>query len=205
METVLFFTLCGYLSGSILFAQVAAKLMNKREMLQKSRDQNPGTANAFQYGGFWCGLMTLCGDLLKGFLPVYLFFQYGGGLSAFPLGAALVIAAPVIGHGFPLFFQFKGGKGIAVTFGSLMGLYPAWGPVIIFVALFLFFSLVLRVTPHFHRTIITYLTALVYLFWQQTDMGVVLGFLLITMTVCLRMHMSKEERVEMKVRLLWMH
>lgn len=36
-------------------------------------------------------------------------------------------------------------------------------------------------------------------------MGVVLGFLLITMTVCLRMHMSKEERVEMKVRLLWMH
>ena len=84
-------------------------------------------------------------------------------------------------------------------------MYPAWGPVILFAALFLFFSLVLRVTPHFYRTIITYLSALVCLFWQQADMGVVLGFLLITMTVCLRMHMSKEERVEMKVRLLWMH
>lgn len=205
MGTALFFILCGYLSGSILFAQAAVKLMKKGDILQNSRDRNPGTANAFQYGGFWCGLITLCGDLMKGFLPVSVFFRYGGGLTASSLAAALVIAAPVIGHAFPLFFKFRGGKGIAVTFGCLLGLYPAWVPVIVFAAFFLLFSLVLRVTPHFHRTIVTYLSALAWLFWQQADFGVVLGFLIITMMVCLRMHMSKEERVEMKVRLLWMH
>lgn len=205
MNTLLFFILCGYLSGNILFAQVAAKLMNKEEILKKSRDQNPGAANAFQYGGFWCGLITLWGDLLKGILPVHFFLNYGGELTTFPLATALVIAAPVTGHGFLVFFKFKGGKGIAVSFGCLLGLYPDWRPVIIFASLFLIFSSVLRVTPHFHRTIVTYLSALVSIFWQQADAGAALGFLFITIIVCLRMRMSKEERVEMKVKVLWRH
>ena len=67
------FAVLGYLSGSVLYARVFARLFRKENMLEQSRDQNPGTANAFLYGGFWCGTLTLVFDLLKGFLPVYLF------------------------------------------------------------------------------------------------------------------------------------
>ena len=61
-------------------------------------DYNPGTANAFMYGGFWCGLFTLLFDLLKGFIPVYQFMHYGNAVKVDPFMAALVIAAPVIGQ-----------------------------------------------------------------------------------------------------------
>ena len=57
------FILLGYLSGSVLYARVFARLFGKEEMIENSRDRNPGTANAFMYGGFWCGLLTLICDI----------------------------------------------------------------------------------------------------------------------------------------------
>ena len=66
----------GYLSGSVLYARIFARLFRKEDMLEGSRDHNPGTANAFMYGGFWCGFLTLICDLGKGFLPVYLFILH---------------------------------------------------------------------------------------------------------------------------------
>ena len=73
------------------------------------------------------------------------------------LSCAFVIAAPVIGHIFPIFFRFRGGKGIAVTFGCLLGLLPSWQPLAWLAAFFIFFSVVVRITPHYYRTLITYL------------------------------------------------
>ena len=66
------FIVMGYLCGSVLFARICAKLFNKPEILLESKDKNPGAANAFQYGGFLCGILTLGGDLAKGFLPIFL-------------------------------------------------------------------------------------------------------------------------------------
>ncbi len=204
MKTFLFI-LAGYLSGSVLFAQLAAKLFRKKEILENSKDKNPGTANAFQYGGFCSGLFTLCGDLLKGFLPVHLYLKCGGDFSAVPFLAALLLAAPVAGHAFPVFYRFQGGKGIAVTFGCLLGLYPTNTPVVLFALLFVFFSSILRVTPHFYRTVVTYLAEQLLLFRLPCEPGIRLGFLLITGLVCMRLHMSKEEREEMRIKVLWMH
>lgn len=76
IETVKFIVI-GYLSGSILFARVCAKLMNKPAIFQESRDGNPGTVNAFKYGGFICGIITLIGDFAKGFLPVFVLSVFG--------------------------------------------------------------------------------------------------------------------------------
>lgn len=73
MEEIMTYALFGYICGSILFARVAAALFHQDREYEKSEDGNPGTVNAFRYGGFWCGLITLCGDLLKGFIPVFLF------------------------------------------------------------------------------------------------------------------------------------
>lgn len=122
MTTTLLFIAFGYFSGSVLFAKVTSKVFHKPAILQDSKDGNPGTANAFQYGGFWCGTITLFGDLLKGAIPVYLYQKSGGNFIDMPALAALVLIAPVLGHAFPAFYRFRGGKGIAVTFGCLLGL-----------------------------------------------------------------------------------
>ena len=199
------FILLGYLSGSVLYARIFARLFGKENMLERSRDKNPGTANAFMYGGFWCGLLTLLCDIGKGFLPVFFFLRIGGELRASVLATSLVIAAPVVGHVFPLFYQLRGGKGIATTFGSLLGLFPVLKPSLILAVFFLFFSLILRVSPHFYRTLMAYVCALFYMSWKIEWQAVTIGFAVITLVICIRMLASTEEREKMKVTLLWMH
>ena len=151
MEEIMTYALFGYICGSILFARVAAALFHQDREYEKSEDGNPGTVNAFRYGGFWCGLITLCGDLLKGFIPVFLFASTHEE-EIFFMPGALVLAAPVLGHAFPLFHRFSGGKGIAVSFGCLLGLMPFWRPFVILAGFFLLFSLIVVITPNFQGT-----------------------------------------------------
>ena len=193
------YMILGYLSGSVLYARVFSSLLGKDHIYDRSKDRNPGTANAFTYGGFWCGLGTLLGDLLKGAVPVRLYLR--GASSSPSLALALVAAAPVFGHAFPVFYRFQGGKGIAATFGCLLGLLPVWQPLALFIGAFLLFSLVIRITPHFQRTIFSYLLTLLCMLLTKQRPEIILGFLLITAIVCLRMHMSKEPRESMLVRL----
>ena len=202
MLTPLLFILGGYLCGSVLFARLAADLFGKTAILSESKDANPGAADAFQYGGFWCGALVLCGDLAKGFLPVRLCLAYADLFDPFPLLLPLALAAPVVGHTFPLLFHFRGGKGIAVTFGCLLGLWPMWEPVVCFALVFIFFSLILRVSPHFYRTVVTYLLtlALLVLRCPPVTWG---SFLLMSCAVLLRFHLSKEVREPMVVNVLW--
>ena len=199
------YVLLGYLSGSVLYAKVFARIFGKEKMIESSKDKNPGTANAFMYGGFWCGALTLICDLLKGFLPVFLYMQYTDPQP--PSGAlaiSFILAAPVVGHAFPLFYRFKGGKGIAATFGCLLGLFPRWQPAVTLAVFFIFFSVVLRITPHFYRTLAAYFCALLSMMCLVDVHAVLVGFAIITAVVCIRMFASSEEKEKMKVKLLWM-
>ena len=135
----LIYSAAGYISGSILFARVFGAVF-KKDIISQSRDGNPGTANAFMYGGFFCGLFTIIFELLKGFMPVFLYLRKDALLFT-DLGIAFVMAAPVLGHAFPIFYRFRGGKGIAVSFGSLLGLLPAVTPVSILAFTFYSFPL----------------------------------------------------------------
>lgn len=219
---VVFITL-GYFMGSLLFAPFFGNKLKHRDIIGDTKDRNPGTANAFMEGGLLCGIMTLIGDIGKGFLPVFLclnmgnisigrffhqlpVFRYGEqGNGVGGIGLALVLLAPVMGHMFPVYHKFRGGKGIAVTFGSLLGFAPNLFPALTLAVIFIVFSLVIRITPHFYRTIGTYLfTASVFLIWGHT-LGLKLGFLLITIMLCIRMHMSTEPREQCKVSFLWTH
>lgn len=120
-----------------------------------SSDGNPGTANAFLYGGVFCGILVLLADLGKGALPVFLAARH---LDPEEKLFALVMAAPVVGHAYPLIDRYgKGGKAIAVSFGVLLGLYPVFLPVLLLAGVYLFFSLVLVVEPHSLRTGLTFL------------------------------------------------
>ncbi len=204
MMRVLFFTLFGYLCGGILFADLFSKLFRK-DILTPSKDKNPGVANAFMYGGFRCGLCTLLGDVLKGFLPVFL-LALTTPVQALDWRYALALAAPVLGHAFPVFFRFRGGKGIAATFGCLLGLLPYSPlPFALFAACFIFFSVVLKISPHFYRTIFAYLTTAILLVVLGVPGPVRAAFVIMTATVCARLHLSREERERMTVSLVWKH
>lgn len=200
---VIRYIIFAYLSGSVLFASVFAALFGKKERLQCSEDKNPGTANAFKYCGFWCGVLTLAGDLAKGFLPVHLYLRDAAVQGGW--GLPLVIAAPVVGHIFPIFNRFHGGKGIAVTFGVLLGLYPYGTPVLLFAAVFVLLSTGLKINPDFYRTIAAYLLALADMAAVGVQAPVWTGFAIIAGVVCLRLHMSKEIREKLEVKLLWKH
>ena len=193
------FIVMGYLCGSVLFARICAKLFNKPAILLESKDKNPGAANAFQYGGFLCGILTLGGDLAKGFLPIFSFLRSGENFEAPSLLAAMVLAAPVLGHVFPVFFRFQGGKGISVTFGCLLGTFPNCKPLLIFALMFIAFSTVLRITPHFARTIVTYVVAPFVMGALHCSPGIQLGFAMIAAIVLMHMRMRREAREKPKV------
>lgn len=200
LKTVSFICL-GYLSGSVLYALVFARIFDKEDMLEQSEDHNPGAANAFMYGGFWCGFFTLLFDVLKGFFPIYLYMHFGDPVQVRPALTALVIAAPVIGHVFPVFYGFRGGKGIAVTFGCLAGLFPFLDAFLTLALFFIAFSTILQISPHFYRTIISYAVSFAAMSREIEDPAVVRGFLIITVAVFVRMFTSKEERKHLEVKL----
>lgn len=192
----------GYLCGSVLFARAAAAILQKGDIAAQSPDGNPGTANAFLYGGFWCGILTLCGDLLKGFLPVQLYLQ---GAEREGLGLLFVVVAPVMGHMFPIFHGFRGGKGIAVTFGCLLGLFPDLHPAFILAFMFLFFSLVVRITPHCDRTIWAYRCAAVGMLLFADNIYIIAAFWIISLAVNLNLRCDNAKEEKCRVRILWKH
>ncbi|MEN3188912.1 MAG: glycerol-3-phosphate acyltransferase [Atribacterota bacterium] len=108
---------CGgaYLSGSVLYAPLLGKCFGV-DPRKTGTDGNPGAANAFRSGGVLLGILVLLFDFLKGFIPVFLLFEKAQRLQT------ILAIAPVAGHVFPVFFHFKGGKGIATTFGIWGGL-----------------------------------------------------------------------------------
>ena len=78
MLTTIGFILFGYFTGSLLFARYFSNLFCGKDVTVDTPDSNPGTYNAYTYGGFWCGALTLVCDLLKGFLPVFLYIRVSG-------------------------------------------------------------------------------------------------------------------------------
>lgn len=144
--------LIAYLSGNLLFGQYITKIIAGRDLVKESNDSNLGTANAFMLGGMGCGIATLLCDLLKGFLPVAYFQDMFSDSVLF----SFLMIAPVLGHAFPVMHGFRGGKGIAVSFGVLLGVSEDYRALIILIFYYLLFS-ALRVAPHSRRSIITYL------------------------------------------------
>lgn len=100
--------LLGSLSSAILVCQFL-KLPDPRTEGSK----NPGANNVLRIGGKKAAILTLLGDLLKGFIPVFVALIMG--LNDFTIG--MVALAAVMGHLFPVFFNFDGGKGVATSLG----------------------------------------------------------------------------------------
>lgn len=112
-----------YLLGSLSSAIIVCKLMGLPDPRTEG-SKNPGATNVLRIGGKKAAIITLLGDMLKGLLPV-LGAKYLG-FSGLSLG--LVAFATFIGHLYPIFFNFIGGKGVATLLGCLLALsWPVGG------------------------------------------------------------------------------
>lgn len=108
-----------YLVGSIASAVLVCRVMGLPDP-RKEGSKNPGATNVLRLGGKTAAALTLAGDVLKGLLPV-LFAQ---AISESPATVSAATLATFLGHLYPLYFGFKGGKGVATAFGAVTGL--AW-------------------------------------------------------------------------------
>lgn len=108
-----------YLLGSLSFAILLSRLAGGPDP-RASGSGNPGATNMLRVAGKKLAVMTLIGDLLKGLLPILIAKLLGLNLHQ----QAWVGLAAVIGHLYPLYFRFRGGKGVATAAGMLLGLYP---------------------------------------------------------------------------------
>ncbi|MBE5799987.1 MAG: glycerol-3-phosphate 1-O-acyltransferase PlsY [Clostridiales bacterium] len=109
----------GYLLGSISTGVVLSKMLAKTD-IRTQGSGNAGTTNMLRVLGRKAALLTFIGDMLKGIIAVFI----GKWLVGGELGGLLGVVGAVLGHYYPLYFGFKGGKGIATSFGSLLFVFP---------------------------------------------------------------------------------
>lgn len=128
----------GYLLGSVSSAVLVCRLMRLPDpRLQGSG--NPGATNVLRLGGKFPAALTLLGDVAKGWLPVFLANMALLKLNTpNPWIVSAVLLAAVCGHLYPIFFQFKGGKGVATALGGLFGISPYLGGIFVFMWLGIF-------------------------------------------------------------------
>lgn len=120
----------GYILGNISFARILSKFLKKD--ITKQGSGNPGTMNMLRTFGFKIGLLTLALDALKGAAAaLYGFFVFGGDMQLINSVIGLYIGglSCVIGHNFPVFYGFKGGKGVACILGIFAVANPLWSLV----------------------------------------------------------------------------
>jgi acyl phosphate:glycerol-3-phosphate acyltransferase len=120
MSTVLF-TIAAYLIGSISFAVVVSGLFGLADP-RTYGSKNPGATNVLRSGNKAAAALTLLGDGFKGWLAVWLAMRFGEQYGVGDTGIALVSVAVFLGHLWPVFFRFVGGKGVATALGVLLGL-----------------------------------------------------------------------------------
>lgn len=135
----LFFVAGAYLLGSISSAIVVCRLMGLPDPRTQGSN-NPGATNVLRIGGKKAAAITLLGDSLKGLVPMLI----GHLLGASPAVLAATGLAAFLGHLYPLFFGFQGGKGVATALGVQFGLY--WPIGLSVAAIWLFVAKVLKIS-----------------------------------------------------------
>jgi glycerol-3-phosphate acyltransferase PlsY len=119
-------TLLAYLMGSLSFAVVVSRFMGLADP-RTYGSNNPGATNVLRSGNKVAALLTLLLDAVKGWLPVWWVVHFGAAYGLGQGSVALVALAAFVGHVWPVFFRFKGGKGVATAAGVLTGIEPFLG------------------------------------------------------------------------------
>lgn len=140
---VLVAVLGAYLIGSLSFAVVVSKLMGLSDP-RSYGSKNPGATNVLRSGNKLAAVLTLLLDGAKGWLPVWAVGHWGAQWGLAEGTLAMVGLAAFLGHLYPVFFRFQGGKGVATAAGVLLGYEPMLGLAVllswVLVALFFRYS-----------------------------------------------------------------
>jgi len=170
------FIILSYCFGSINWAIIICKLAK----LPDPREQgsgNPGATNVLRYGGKKLAALVMLGDVLKGVLPVFiakLVLPHGLSLS-------LIACAAILGHIYPVFFRFQGGKGVATLLGAIIAL--AWPVGLAVIATWLIIALIFRFSSL--ASLVSVILLPVYLYWWS-DPHYVLPLIVIALIIIYR-------------------
>jgi glycerol-3-phosphate acyltransferase PlsY len=115
-----------YLLGSLSFAVIVSKFMGLSDP-RSYGSKNPGATNVLRSGNKKAAVLTLLFDAVKGWVPVFWVLQQGAPFGMTEGTAAAAGLAAFLGHLYPVFFKFQGGKGVATALGVLMGVSPILG------------------------------------------------------------------------------
>ena len=120
----------GYLFGSLSFAVIVSRVMGLDDP-RTYGSQNPGATNVLRSGNKKAALATLLLDAVKGYVPVVLVKLWGPDFGLDDEAVAVVAMAAFVGHLWPVFFRFKGGKGVATAAGVLFAVEPVLGLMVL--------------------------------------------------------------------------
>ena len=169
--------LCSYLLGSLSSAILLSKLMGFKDPRSEG-SKNPGATNVLRIAGKKAAFLTLVGDCLKGFIPVVVATT----LQFDPLIIALTAFAAFAGHCFPIFFAFRGGKGVATTIAATVAFN--WLAGIILIAIWLLFARVFKISSL--AAIISFCALPPLIYWRVPDLGVAAVFAAISLILIWR-------------------
>jgi glycerol-3-phosphate acyltransferase PlsY len=166
-----------YLLGSISSAILLSKIMGFQDP-RSGGSKNPGATNVLRIAGKKAAFLTLVGDCLKGLIPVLI----AAALFADPLVVALSAFAAFAGHCFPVFFAFRGGKGVATAMAATVGF--DWVAGAILIAIWLLFARVFKISSLAAIVSFSALPALIY--WREPDLGAAAVFAAISIILIWR-------------------
>jgi glycerol-3-phosphate acyltransferase PlsY len=149
-----------YLLGSVSSAILVCRAMGLPDPRTQG-SENPGATNVLRIGGKKAAAITLIGDSLKGLLPMLAAHLLGAG----PATLAATGLAAFLGHLYPIFFGFRGGKGVATALGVQLGLY--WPIGLSVAAAWLFTAKVLRISSLSALVSMALAPLIVWIFWPE--------------------------------------
>jgi acyl phosphate:glycerol-3-phosphate acyltransferase len=118
--------IASYLVGSLSFAVIVSRAMGLADP-RSYGSKNPGATNVLRSGNRVAALLTLALDAIKGYVPVLLVQRYGPGFGIGETTAAFAGLAAFVGHIWPVYFRFSGGKGVATAGGAILAINHALG------------------------------------------------------------------------------
>ena len=152
-----------YLLGSISSAIIVCRLMGLPDPRTQGSN-NPGATNVLRIGGKKAAAITLFGDMLKGLIPVLIAHL----LDVSPLIFACTAMAAFLGHLYPVFFGFQGGKGVATALGVQFGLHWAIGGSVALI--WLFMAKVMNISSLAALISMALAPVIVWLVWPATEL-----------------------------------
>ncbi|HEY9199940.1 MAG TPA: glycerol-3-phosphate 1-O-acyltransferase PlsY [Gammaproteobacteria bacterium] len=164
MLAALIVIVIAYLLGSISSAVIVGRLLGTADPRTQGSG-NPGATNMLRIGGKKAGALTLIGDMLKGLIAVLIARAIGAGADV----QALAAGAAFLGHLFPVFFGFRGGKGVATALGALLGLQ--WGVGLLVIATWLAMAALFRYSSL--AALIAAAMAPIYMWWLKPEPAVI--------------------------------